>query len=159
MFRKLTLLVMTLAILLSFTGVAAAQEEIRVCISVESDYAPEGYWSANFFNYDTGIKRAQQFSESPVIENGRMLVPLRQLAESLGYGVMWEQDTQAIELTGKNLKGEDTSIKMNVGVSQATVNSKSIPIDASPKIVNGHTMIPLRFISKNSNLIDVYWSV
>ncbi|MFX4261217.1 copper amine oxidase N-terminal domain-containing protein [Pelotomaculum propionicicum] len=148
MFRKLILFVMTFVLIFSFAGIATAQDRMRVGILVESEYAPKGYWSANFFNYDAGGKKTTYFTENPIIENGRMLVPLRQIAEALGYSVIWEPATQAIELTGKNIKGEDINIRMIVGVNQATINSKSIPLDASPKIINGHTMIPLRFISE-----------
>lgn len=146
MFKKINLLLLALVMFFSCSGVAVAQNQIHVAIRVKSDYAPKGYWSADFINFQYG--NLPQFTENPVIENSRMLVPLRQIAEALGYSVIWEPNTQTIQLNGKNIKGEDTSIQMNVGVSQAAVNSKSIPLDVSPKIINGHTMIPLRFISE-----------
>lgn len=160
MLRKLILLVVTLAIMFSYAGIAAAQDQIRVSILVQSEYAPKGYWRADFFNHDMegSIKNVPRFTENPVIENGRMLVPLRQIAEALGYSVVWEPDAQAIVLTGKNLKGEDTNIQMNVGLPQAYVNSRSIPLDAAPKIINGHTMIPLRFISEAMGCFVKYQS-
>lgn len=161
MLRKLMVLIMGLIMFISYVGVAAAQDKIAVSILVESKYAPTGAYMATFINSNWGTSwdNIPHFTKDPIIENDRMLVPLRQIAEALGYSVAWEPNTQEIELNGKNINGEDTAIIMNIGVSQATVNSRVISLDVAPKIINDYTMIPLRFISESMGYYVKYISM
>ncbi len=83
------------------------------------------------------------FDVKPEIKNGRTLVPLRAIAESLGTDVKWDQVTQTITLT----KG-DTTITLTIDAKTATVNGQELPLDVAPTIKNNRTIVPLRFISE-----------
>ncbi len=88
----------------------------------------------------------------PIIENGRTLVPVRAVSETLDCDVAWHNDTQEINIT----KG-DVFINLTVGSTSAYVNGAENKLDAAPDIRSGRTLVPLRFISESLNL-DVDWN-
>jgi hypothetical protein len=85
----------------------------------------------------------------PVIKNGRTLVPIRVIIEALGGTVAWDATTKKATVTlGKK------TIVLWIGKSTATVNGVSTLIDSTnakvvPEIINGRTMLPLRFVAEN----------
>jgi hypothetical protein len=83
------------------------------------------------------------FDVPPVIDSGRTLVPLRAIFEALGATVQWNANNQTIVAT----KG-DTSIQLTVGKTSATKNGVQIALDVPPKIIDGRTLVPLRFIGE-----------
>ena len=88
----------------------------------------------------------------PVIVNSRTLVPLRAIAEALGADVNWNPDTRQV-----TVKLNDTTILLTIGSPLAMVNGLIIPIDTTPIISNGRTMVPLRFIAETLNA-EVSWN-
>jgi competence protein ComEC len=79
---------------------------------------------------------------APTIDNGRTLVPLRAIFEALGASVQWDPDTQTVTAN----KG---SITVNLVIGgQALKNGQAVPLDVPAKIVDGRTMVPLRFVSE-----------
>ncbi len=80
----------------------------------------------------------------PVIVNSRTLVPIRAVIETMGGKVLWDQDTQKIiiELLDKN-------INLAIGSNTAYVNNEQKELTTSPEVINGRTMLPIRFISEN----------
>jgi hypothetical protein len=78
----------------------------------------------------------------PVIEQGRTLVPLRAIFEALGADVKWDGSTQTVIAikAGKE-------IKLIIG-GQAYKNGQPVTLDVPAKIVDGRTMVPLRFVSE-----------
>ena len=87
----------------------------------------------------------------PIITNGRTLVPIRAIIEALGGSADWEENTQSILLTM-----EDDTIKMTAGSTGAYLNGKAETLDAAPAVINGRTMLPIRFIAESFNL-GVAW--
>ncbi|MEW5898151.1 MAG: copper amine oxidase N-terminal domain-containing protein, partial [Bacillota bacterium] len=87
--------------------------------------------------------RELTFDVSPLIENGRTLVPLRGIAEALGAAVNWEEKTRTVIIQ----KGSVT-VKLTIGTKVALKNQEKITLDAPPKIIGNRTMIPLRFVSE-----------
>lgn len=81
--------------------------------------------------------------QAPVIINGRTLVPIRKLMESLDANVKWFPENQEINIIKK-----DQNIQLFVGSNNANINGQKREIDAPAQIINGHTMIPLRFIGQ-----------
>lgn len=92
----------------------------------------------------------------PVItKTNRTLVPLRIIAENMGYEVDWNQKTQQAYV-----KGGDVDVTLTIGQNTAVVNGKTVPIDIQDgKIVDTkatlipvkgskRTYVPLRFISE-----------
>ena len=80
----------------------------------------------------------------PVIENERTLVPLRAIFEAMRMKVGWDSETSTITATGKG-----NSITMQANNPQATVNGKTIFMDVPPKIIDGRTLVPVRFIAES----------
>jgi uncharacterized repeat protein (TIGR02543 family) len=85
----------------------------------------------------------------PVIKNGRTLVPIRAIIEALGGTVGWDGTARKATVTLGSV-----TIELWIGQSAARVNSISTRIDSAnlkvvPEIINGRTMLPLRFVSEN----------
>ena len=83
----------------------------------------------------------------PFIENGRTMVPVRFISEAFGATVNWEPP-KTITIAFK-----DTQIILQIGNTIASVRrigtpAKHITLEAAPKIVNGRTFVPIRFISE-----------
>jgi hypothetical protein len=83
------------------------------------------------------------FIVPPRIDNGRTLVPLRTIFESIGATVNWDEDSQTVTA----IKGSNT-IKLQIGAYSATINDKPVSLDVPGVIVDGRTMVPLRFVSE-----------
>lgn len=88
---------------------------------------------------------------SPVIENGRVLVPIRIISESLGSYVSWDNKDKIAIITKDNKK-----IYLQADLPQAFVNGKLFILDTAPKVINGRLMVPIRFVSESFH-IPVDW--
>jgi hypothetical protein len=91
------------------------------------------------------------FDTTPVIENGRALVPMRTIFEALGAEVNWDASSESIT----SIMG-DMKIVLKVGSNKAMINDDSSTLDVSPKIENGRTLVPIRFISESFGT-EVQW--
>ncbi len=80
----------------------------------------------------------------PRIIRNRTMVPLRFVTEAMGAEIQWEASEQKITLT---LYGKE--IILRVGATTAMVNGNPVILDASPTIIGGRTLVPIRFISEN----------
>ncbi|GBF78318.1 hypothetical protein PA598K_06947 [Paenibacillus sp. 598K] len=79
--------------------------------------------------------------QQPVIVDGRLLVPLRELIAALGGTINWDATTRTVSwLVG------DTKIALPIGQKTATVNGTQVTISAGADILNGRTLVPARFI-------------
>lgn len=83
----------------------------------------------------------------PVIENGRTLIPIRALAETIGAKVDWLEATKKITITKQGSR-----IIMFLDKTTATINGNSTTLDVAPTTINDRTMVPLRFASEALNL-------
>ncbi|MBE7043526.1 MAG: copper amine oxidase N-terminal domain-containing protein [Ruminococcaceae bacterium] len=87
----------------------------------------------------------------PTIENDRTLVPIRFISESLGAEVTWDPETSSVIITQ-----EDTTIEMQLGKKEYTVNGEVKEMDAEATIIRDRTMVPLRVISETFGK-NVFW--
>lgn len=97
---------------------------------------------------DSGIKvkisgELQNFSQAPVVVNGITLVPMREIFEALDTTVTWNASEKSI-----TAKKEDTVVYLRIGEAFATVNGKKITLQEPARIINGYTLVPLRFVSE-----------
>lgn len=83
------------------------------------------------------------FDVPPVIEDGRTLVPLRAIGEALGAEVGWEVQSQTVTLDMPAIK-----IVLRIGDPVAYVNGESVALDVPARIIDGRTLVPLRFVSE-----------
>lgn len=84
-----------------------------------------------------------EFDVFPVNLNGRVLIPFRAIAEALNVGVLWEESTKTVTASDT-----DTSIRLQIGNKKAFKDEEVINLDVSPTIINGRTLIPIRFFSE-----------
>lgn len=92
------------------------------------------------------------FDQSPVIIDGRTLVPLRAIFEALGATVEWNGDTKTV--TSK--KGS-TSISLSIDSNTMYKNGKAVTLDVPSQLINDSTLVPVRAIAEAFNC-SVNWN-
>lgn len=90
--------------------------------------------------------------QQPEYMNGRVMVPLRGVFEKLGAFVTWHPETDTVQA----VKG-DTDVRVRIGSHIAEVNGSQKQLDVAPILVNGTTLVPLRFLSESLGA-QVDWS-
>lgn len=80
---------------------------------------------------------------SPVIKNGRTLVPMRAVFEALKCGVAYNGDEKAVYAIGNG-----KLIKIVIGSDTVYVNNEAQMLEAAAEIVNDRTLVPLRFVAE-----------
>ena len=90
-------------------------------------------------------------TEVEIIEDGRTLVPVRALSQTLGAKVNWNSSKRQAEIT----KG-DINIVIPIDSDNAYVNGQTAYLDVPAEIMNGRTMVPLRFAAEALN-IEISW--
>jgi hypothetical protein len=70
-------------------------------------------------------------------------VPLRVIFENLGATVDWDGVTSTVTATqGSNI------LKLTIGKSIAYKNGATVELDVPAKVINGRTLVPVRFVSE-----------
>jgi len=85
----------------------------------------------------------------PVIKNDRTLLPIRAVVEAMGGQVNWNAEERRVDI---EYRGK--TVTLWIGKNTAKVNGKEVMIDPSnpnvvPEIINGRTMLPLRFVAES----------
>ncbi len=91
------------------------------------------------------------FDVPPQIIEGRTLLPLRAIFEALGLEVYWDHETRTIRGTDEN-----TEIILQIDNIDAKVNGTSNILDVAPQIIEGRTLVPVRFIAESLDM-NVEW--
>lgn len=91
------------------------------------------------------------FDVPPSMQQGRTLVPLRAIFEALGADVQWRAETGEIHA----VRG-DREVTLTIGQTQARVAGEPKTLDVPAMIMNGRTLVPLRFVSE-ALLAEVIW--
>jgi hypothetical protein len=82
-----------------------------------------------------------------MVKDGRTLVPFRKLFETLGFTVKWVEEGAVRKAVGTK---NGLSIELTINNTNAIVNGKAVALDVPAQIIDGHTMVPLRFVSESS---------
>lgn len=124
-------------------------------------YVQEEAIKANFKNLDlyktmdklqakagknNGIKlyvNGEAQDAEPLLKKGNTFVPFRVIAESLKAEVTWNPEERSIIV-----KKDGVTLKLVVNSKTATVDGKTVPLDAPATITKGSTYVPVRFISE-----------
>lgn len=117
---KITVLMFALIFCFSFTAFGA--DEVNVYVNNEK----------------------VEFDVPPIIENGRILVPLRGVFEKLGAVVDWNKNISEVVI-----KDNNNEIEMISGKNKVMVNGEIMTIDVPTRMINSRTFAPLRFITEN----------
>ncbi len=91
------------------------------------------------------------FESEPILENGRVLVPMREIFEPMGFQVQWDEKTKTIIGSKPNLK-----ISMKINSTSAIKNGELFSLDTPPILVNDKTLVPLRFVAESTGA-SVQW--
>jgi len=83
-----------------------------------------------------------KFEIPPVIKEGRTLIPVRAITESLGADVAWDSSTSTITVSK-----DDTVIILTLGSNIVLVNGEEKELEISAQSINNRTFVPLKFIS------------
>ena len=78
------------------------------------------------------------------IINNRSMMPIRFVAEKLGAEVSWNGQTKTVLI-----ENDSTSIELPVNSTSCLLNGEEIILDVPAQIVNGRTLMPIRFIAEN----------
>jgi len=79
----------------------------------------------------------------PVLEQSRTLVPLRVILEHLGAKVTYTHETKTIVVVKSN-----TILTLQVNSCDAFQNAQLITLDVPAQVVDGRTLVPLRFVGQ-----------
>ena len=82
----------------------------------------------------------------PIMQNDRVLMPMRAAGEALGATVNWDQPSQTATLT-KN----GNTIQFTAGSSTYYINGAANTTDVPPQVIQGRTLIPLRAFAEALN--------
>ena len=122
--KKLCTILLTLALTLSLSAPALALHEGEIGICLDGD---------TYYPTDLSVQ----------VQNGRTMVPIRDLAEKLGADVEWVQESQQIVMTRAG-----STVTMTLGETAADVDGTAVEMDAAPYAVEGRTLIPARYVAE-----------
>jgi hypothetical protein len=84
------------------------------------------------------------FDQDPVLEDSRVLVPLRGIFEALDANVSYEPETRQV-----HAGWEGHEMVLYIGAQTAWVDGKPVVLDVPAKIVNSRTLVPIRFVAES----------
>ena len=90
-------------------------------------------------------------AQTPVIVEGRTLVPVRGVFDTLGFDLRWDDITRQAVLTK-----ESHTVIITIGSSEFTTNGVSHFLDVPAQIIGNSTMIPIGTVLRSVGL-DLTW--
>jgi len=85
-----------------------------------------------------------------VAEGGQLMMPVRSLAEVVGFTFDWDQATKTAVATGPKAggAGQTVEVRMQVDSTAAQVNGEAVELPVAPAIINDTTYVPVAFLVK-----------
>ena len=120
--KKLIAIVLTLTAILSTFAVTASAADNPLTVTVDG----------------TAVTFPDQ---QPVIKNSRTLVPVRFIAEALGYEVEWDEKVNAAVI-------DNGRIVMYIGTNHAIIDGQHKTLDVKSELIGDRSMVPLRVIAE-----------
>ena len=102
-----------------------------------------------FTKVNKNVTTTHQMDVAAYVKNGRVMLPLRYVAEALGLQVSWVPQTKTVIIWDLTQKVE-IPIKSN----KMIVNGVTYTSDVKPEIKNSRTMLPIANIARALGLID-----
>ena len=133
-FKTLTALILCLSLVIS-TGTYSNAEETSSEITVAL--------GGTELNFDV---------EPYVNDSYRTMVEVRGISEALGADITWDQETQTVTIVMN-----DMVLKLVIGQATYTINGESSAMDTESVVINGRTMVPVRFVSEALGM-NVGWN-
>lgn len=132
--RNIGLLLLTLVLLVSLLNniLIFGQNEISITLNDKVIYFPD----------------TKPYMD---IQAGRVLVPVRFVAESLGALVEWDPIGKQVDILKDKI-----NLKFKIGEKRYNLNDRTKPMDTAAFIEGDRTLVPLRVVSENLNM-DLDW--
>lgn len=123
--KKLVSILSVCALLCAGTTIASAADDITVLVNGDP----------------------VKFDQTPVIQEGRTLVPMRAIFEAMGCKVDWEAASQKVTASnsGKTITMNINNVNMRVAEENGI---NMVTLDVPPQIIGGRTLVPVRAISE-----------
>ncbi|GGG07475.1 hypothetical protein GCM10010912_60140 [Paenibacillus albidus] len=80
---------------------------------------------------------------APILKNGSTFVPFRAISEALEAEVIWNKEERSVTVTRDGI-----TVKLFIDKKLAYVDGKQVTLQAPPAIINGSTVVPVRFVSE-----------
>lgn len=142
--RKNKVLLITLLLVCSLFTFASAADNSDVVVSLQLD---NPIMEVNGVETEIDARRGT----APTVQNGRTLVPIRAMIEAFGGSVAWDGASSTVSLAM-----DDDTVKLVINSDIAYFNNSVHNLDSAPRIINGRTMLPIRFVAESFNL-GVAW--
>ena len=102
-----------------------------------------------FTKVNKNVTTKHQMDVAAYVKNGRVMLPLRYVAEALGLQVSWVPETKTVIIWDLTQRVE-IPIKSN----KIIVNGVTYTSDVKPEINNSRTMLPIANIARALGLVD-----
>lgn len=96
-----------------------------------------------------GVERKVEMDVAPFIDSNRTMLPIRFVAEALGFKVEWDEPSRTVILTDK-----DNVVKIPVDTNKIIVNGNEYESDVKPVLRNNRTMLPIGNVARALGLVD-----
>ena len=96
-----------------------------------------------------GVVSQVRMDIAPFIYQARTMLPIRYVAEALGFMVTWDANTRTVYLVDK-----ENIVKIPVDTNNIIVNGKAFTSDVKPMIKNNRTMLPVANVARALDLQD-----
>ncbi len=80
----------------------------------------------------------------PQMMGDHIMVPLRGIFERMGASVDWNSQDQMVMANRGN-----TKVELRINNNEAYINGRAVPVQYPAQVVDGSTMVPIRFISES----------
>lgn len=116
------------------------QKESKVLITIGSEMLDK---------VDNGVRTLKAMDTKPYIKGGRTMLPLRYVAEALGYKVAWLSETRTAVIMDIGLR-----VEIPVDSSFIIVNGIKYTSDVKPEMCKNRIMLPIANIARALGLKD-----
>lgn len=107
-------------------------------------------WIGNSIGYVNDKKI--ELETPPIIINKRTMVPLRFIIENFGGDIYWDSTDSSIKIVFS-----EKEILMWINNRVAYINGEKYILDSPPIIINGRTLVPVRFVVEALGA-NVFWN-
>lgn len=91
--------------------------------------------------------------QQPIIIGGRTMVPIRPVAETLGYEVIWNEGEREVQIYSRK---SEAFIYWKIGETTYYTNHGCVvDVGCAPMIINGRTMVPIRFLTEQLSQMEI----
>ena len=136
----------------NFESITKSQPQKKIVIKPQSKLV---IGSKEMTKTVDGVEQKVMMDITPFIEKGRTMLPIRFVAEALGFKVEWDDKARTVILTDK-----DNVVRIPVDTNKIIVNRNEYESDVKPVLRNNRTMLPIGNIARALGLkdgTDIIW--